>query len=344
MPRPSKPWFRTATGWWMVKLGGKQHKLAKGRKNKKAATAKFHELMAAQAQLPESPDARVVDICEAFLEFSAKHHAPDTYRNHRFYLQSFCEAAGLLPVAELRPFHVTRWCESKPWNETSQFNARRYAFRAMNWAVSEGLLGRNPLQGMKRPKPRPRQRALTEEEYRAMIRASDGRFRLFLFVLRQTGARPKEVRDLKWTDVREDRWVLWKHKTDRTLRPRVIHLNQPMQKLMHVLRKRSESDYVFTNSRGRPWTTNAVRLRIQRLKKKLGLADDVCAYLFRHAFGTRAVLNGVDVATVAELMGHRSTEMISTVYLHLADQESHLQEAVRRATQGPLGVENHPDR
>ncbi len=102
MPRPNKPWFRAQTGWWMVKLGGKQHKLVQGRKNKKDAITKFHELMSTQAQLPESPDARVADICEAFLGFSAKNHAPDTYRNHRYYLQEFSEAAGQVLVSSLR--------------------------------------------------------------------------------------------------------------------------------------------------------------------------------------------------------------------------------------------------
>ena len=55
-------------------------------------------------------------------------------------------------------------------------------------------------------------------------------------------------------------------------------------------------------------------------------------YLLRHAFGTNAVLNGVDVATVATLMGHASLDMVSRVYVHLADQHQHLNEAVEKAT------------
>ena len=61
----------------------------------------------------------------------------------------------------------------------------------------------------------------------------------------------------------------------------------------------------------------------------------MCSYLVRHTYGTNAVLAGVDVATVAELMGHSSLEMVSQVYLHLADQVTHLQDAARRATQRP---------
>ena len=68
---------------------------------------------------------------------------------------------------------------------------------------------------------------------------------------------------------------------------------------MAVPRRRSTSKHVFLNRRGRPWTMNAVRLRIDRLKKKPKLADDVCSYLLRHAFGTMAIVNGVDPLTVA---------------------------------------------
>ena len=65
---------------------------------------------------------------------------------------------------------------------------------------------------------------------------------------------------------------------------------------------------------------NAIRCRINRLKEKTDLPKDVCSYLLRHAFGTNAILNGVDVVTVAQLMGHESLDMIKKVYAHLADK------------------------
>ncbi len=173
---------------------------------------------------------------------------------------------------------------------------------------------------------------MTREEFQALLRATNTDFRTLLFALWHTGARPKELRDLTWDQVRDDCLVLPQHKTVRkTKKPRVIYLDRQMQKLMRALRKKRTGDtkqHVFLNTRGKPWTNNAVRQRVSRLKKKLGLKDDVTAYLIRHAFGTNAVVNEVDVVTVAELMGHNSVEMISTVYCQLAEQRSHLQDAV----------------
>ena len=72
MPRPNKIWFRKDTGWWMVTIASKKVRLAQGRKNKKAAEQKFHELMLTRHQNPDAGDPRVVDLVEAFLVYSEK--------------------------------------------------------------------------------------------------------------------------------------------------------------------------------------------------------------------------------------------------------------------------------
>lgn len=331
MGRPSKIWFRKSTGWWMVNLGGKQKPLAQGRENRKLAEQTFHELAIVRTQAPESPTARVADIIEAFLGWARRHRSEETLRNYEWYGQAFSEHSGYLSAGAVKPIHVTRWVDTRGWGPTTERNARRSIYRAFSWAKEEGILPLNPLNGMKCPRALTRQRILTDSEYRTLMRHSRRDFRILLFTLKETGCRPKEARKLKWTQVQEDRWVLADHKTaGKTGKERVIFLTKPMQKLMQHLRKESVSDYVFLNARGKPWTVNAIRLRITRIKDKTDLPEDVCSYLLRHAFGTNAILNGVDVATVAELMGHTSLEMISRVYCHLAGEHKHLQEAVEK--------------
>jgi integrase len=54
-------------------------------------------------------------------------------------------------------------------------------------------------------------------------------------------------------------------------------------------------------------------------------------YTFRHSWCTHALERGVDAVTVAILMGHRDTTMISRVYSHLTQRRDHLRDAVRKA-------------
>lgn len=222
---------------------------------------------------------------------------------------------------------------------TTERNARRSVYRAFSWAVEEGVLPRNPLHGMKCPGAATRQRIMTPAEFRTLLKHSRHDFKRFLFALQQTGARPKVVRTLRWEQVRGDRWVLDQHKTAHKVgKPRVIYLTAPMKKLIAVLRRTAGTSggHVFLNGRRKPWSDTAVKQRVQRLKRneKLELADDVSLYLLRHAFGTNAVLNGIDVATVATLMGRASLDMVSRVYVHLAGQHDHLQDVVQRAAAG----------
>jgi integrase len=335
MARTPKPWFRKQTGWWMVTLGGVQHKLVEGRENKKAAQTKFHELSLFIAEAPQSSDARVASVCDAFLQWSERHQSPETYRGYRFYVQSFCEACGYLLVQDVKPYHVTQWTDSKAWGPTSQFNAVRAALRVFNWAVQQGILDVSPLKGMERPRPKSRDRYLTDEDFHTLFRAASKPVKRFLFALRHTGARPSEVRRLTWDQVQDDCWILKEHKTSgKTGKSRVIYLNPAMKKMMAFLRKGSESKYVFVNCYGRAWTTNAVRLQVARLREKAGLPEGTCAYLIRHAYGTYAILNGVDPVTLAELMGHADTTMINRVYVHLSGQTQHLLAAAAKAGPG----------
>lgn len=337
MPRTPRPWFRKDLGYWMVILNGERIRLAKGRENRKQAEQAFHELMATRAVDPEATDARVADFIEAFLQDVQVNRSAETLRGHRFYCQSFAEACGYLAAREIKPRDVSKWLAAKTtWGPTTKYNARRSVFRAFSWAVAEGIIAKNPLAGMPKKQPKTNERALTRDEYRSLIAGSHGPLRIFLWALRQTGARPKELRDLTWEQVKETRLVLSKHKTgDETHAPRVIHLTTSMQRLMKYLRARSTSSHVFVNTRRQPWSRNGVVHAVARVKRRQKLATDVSAYMLRHTFGTEAIVNDVNPMMLAELMGHRSLDMVSRVYVHLADKTTHLQAQAEKAIQHP---------
>ncbi|HEX8201991.1 MAG TPA: hypothetical protein VF590_16060, partial [Isosphaeraceae bacterium] len=134
MPRPQKIWFREATGWWMVTVRGKKMPLAKGLENRADAERKFHELMLTKSEAPESPTARVADVVEAFLAWASTHVGDETQKQYRHYGQKLAEDCGLLPVRDFKPIHVTRWVAKRGWSGSSEYNARRYAFRFFSWA------------------------------------------------------------------------------------------------------------------------------------------------------------------------------------------------------------------
>ncbi len=338
MGRPNKPRFRRDIDSWVTTIARKQYRLAKGKDNKAEAVRAFHELMAMRPRRPDAHNGRVCDLVEAFLVFYSKpgRIASDTLRNYRFYTQKLSEKWGYIGSTDILVDHIDKWVDSHPWNPTSEYNARRIAFRVFSWGVERGLLRKNPLKGMTRVKPDTTRRCMTFEEWCGLLRGAGRPVRVLLWALMETGARPSELRSLTWDMVHGDRCVLPKHKTaKKTGKPRVIRLSDRMQNRLRQLKQRSTSQYVFVNSRGEPWTQNALRLRVDRIVERQVLARDVCVYMIRHTFATWSIMSGMDLATVADLMGHGDTEMIIKVYGHLAEQSRYMQNAANQAGKCP---------
>lgn len=372
MPQTPRPWFRKQTGWWMAQVNHKQVKLVKGRENKKGAEQKLRDLLTLRATNPEPESGRltVAAVIDLYIEFAKSRLAPTTLEERKRYFQSFAEAHGFRVVndRECLPFHLTSWLDAQTeWeSDWTKNHAVSIIHRPFNWAAKQRLIPANPFRGVTHRPGEPR-RPMNDDEFERLVTAAQGRetkvkpnpgdrFVEFLRFLRLTGARPCEASQLRWTDINLDAAVivLTKHKTAKTQRvpkPRVIPLDTEVVRLLTSIRARNElGEFVFYNHRGTTWNRSNLSLRLQRGRKKSGIPEDAKLYGLRHAFGTRAVVNGVDLKTLAELMGHTTTR-ITEHYVHLAGNVAHLHNALQKvnatvtpspASSTPQGGEPNP--
>jgi integrase len=326
-----KPWFRKSTKSYYVQLHGEQHCLGS---DKVEAYERYRQLIT-QERPPENPaKVTVVELLDKFLAWSKQEHKPDTYDWYQRFIQSFAESVGSLKVLRLKPNDVTRWLQShKNWSSSTRRCAVIAVVCGLNWCVSEGLLEQNPIGKIKKPSPKRRERVLSRAERKTVIAAIHGAFRMFFFALGETGARPGEVASVTAEEVDWESgvWELWKHKTERTGRPRVIYLTPPMVKLCRRLIAENPTGPLFRNSQGRPWSRNAIRIRFRNLRKKLSLKGLV-AYTVRHSYCTDGLERGVPIATMSELLGHSSTRMVNQHYNHLSEKREYLRRAAIQAT------------
>ncbi|MCA9235863.1 MAG: tyrosine-type recombinase/integrase [Planctomycetales bacterium] len=317
----------------MTTIDGRQHLLAKGKKNKRAAQLALADLLSVTVEKPGAADPTVLTICEQFLDWAESHLSARTYRDKHWFLEGFCCAYGRLRVSELRPFHVDQWISGKPsWRSfNTKANAIRDVKRVFSWAVEKGLIGKNPITSLKQPRRTPRRDLLSDTAYCRIRRAAPKRVKRVLFVLKYTGARPSEIFGLRWSDVFDDHLILHEHKTSHaTGTARKIFLPRRVRQLMRAMRSRATTGAVFLNSRSEPWNTNSFQLALNRLRKKLGVKEPVYAYGLRHRFAHRGLTSGLNTATVSALMGHRDTTMVSRVYGHLNENHEYLQDALQQ--------------
>jgi len=78
-------------------------------------------------------------------------------------------------------------------------------------------------------------------------------------------------------------------------------------------------DNLFLSPAGKPITVNTIKLVFSRLAKSSGV-DRLHAHLCRHTFAINYLLNGGDIFSLREIMGHSTLEMVNH-YLHFTNSQ-----------------------
>lgn len=273
-------------------------------------------------------------LIEMFLAWAVTNLKPGTVYYYRLHLGRFCKAVESVPVAELKKRHVTTW--EKKWHPLQAVK------RLFQWAVEEAeVIDRNPFATVRLPHAGQRSRVVTRRECVRLLRESSRAFRDYLLALRESIARPQEIRSVAWEHIqpRLERTELlrmlptgrcrfvqadYKSRERRTdpNEPRVIVINPRLGRLLVRLRRRvtDAAGVIFINDDGRPWTNNAVRLRMRWLRRRLKIDDvargeRIVAYTLRHTSATDAIAGGFPLKLVSVGMGHTNVRTTNR-YLH----------------------------
>jgi integrase len=191
----------------------------------------------------------------------------------------------------------------------------------LNKAVAWGYLETNPLKRMKGLKEPPgRLRYLTVEEKDRLLEACavSPSLRPIVELAIHTGTRRGEILGLRWRDIDLGRRTITLHQTKNNER-RVIPINATVSTILKALPRHLGTDALFPG-------INMVTMAFRRACQRAGIPD--CRFHdLRHTFGSHLAMEGFNLRTIQQLLGHRDLRM-TTRYAHLSAE--YLQQAVNR--------------
>ena len=207
---------------------------------------------------------------------------------------------------------------------------------ALDQAVAQGLILKNPALSCKAPVTRPKEmQVLTGEEIqRLLIQAKeDGCFELLLLEL-TTGLRRGEILALQWDDLNVQTGTLWVERQVQRIRGKLavsqpktrascrsILLPAPVLEILAQYRQSVSSHWMFPSPKKEdsPLDPAAVRKKLSAVLKRAG-CPAARFHDLRHTFATSALEHGMDVKTLSTVIGHVSSATTLNVYAHVTDE------------------------
>lgn len=296
-------------------------------------------------ELPE-PETNTTEVVRAYLAYLRVRVArddfdPDHYANIKYRLDLFV-AQFRQPISKCRQRDVVQFVAANPqWKSAhTKKNAVTTIVGCFRWAADEeggAMIDACPYKRVKAISAIPYEprRPASSAEYVALMRSGSRPLRRALFFLRRTGARTKEMRELRWKcvilDVTSPFILIVKPKAfRRTGKSRKIGLDTATANWLRAMRRgASDEDFVFTNCDGTPWERRVFSRHLRRYAERIGLDEGaesrVSAYCLRHSYTVDAIEGGATTREIADQLGHSTTAMIDAVYgKHTRHREGHL--------------------
>jgi integrase len=208
-------------------------------------------------------------------------------------------------------------------------------------AVREGILGRNPIDAVERPKVEQSETwTLKEEQARQFLIAATGtRFETIYYLALTTGMREGELLGLKWSDLDRNKSILFvqrqlqripgqgyvlvppKTKAGRRdiklgrgtlLQPQAHEEQQKVQRAA-TSDAWQNNDLIFPTRLGKPLDNKRVRSEFKRILNAASLPD-IRFHDLRHTSLSTLMDNGTPVNTVQRRAGHAKASTTVNIY------------------------------
>ncbi len=288
--------------------------------------------------LPKKQIPLFRDFAERFLHTIKVERRGNTHRAYLSCVQNLAPVFGGRYLDEITPEMIRAFKEARIEQRRSPATINRDLSclrQVLRIAVKEELIQKSPFFGgrVEFLHEKGKERTLSFDEERKYLRAATPVLRDVVIIMVEMGLRPGEIFQLRSEDVHIEPPAPYVHvregKSDRAVRDVPITL-----RALPVFNRRlaqAEGEYLFPRrvGNGYDWSRPMTELEPAHLRalRKSEIQPPFRLYDLRHTYGTRAVEAGIDVFSVAKLMGHADLSTTQR-YVHLS--KGHLEDAQKK--------------
>ena len=326
MPRPPKKergLYLRGKIWWItwVDASGKQHFESARTTSKLEAKALLERrhLEARAGKIPlKTKPILFKDFAKKYMEHIKKLREFDS---RKYRVNKLVRAFGNLKLSEFTTALVEEYQSKRIAQGCANATVNRelavlkhMVHKAVQWdLVDDDVLKR--VRKVKQLKENNRRlRYLSREEVDRLIAAcykapKCSHLAPIIITALHTGMRRSEILKLKWDDIDFRAGFIYV-RDSKNYQSRMIPLTETLKQTLKSLPRHITSPYVFCREDGKPY--NEVKKAFNKVVKYAGIKD-FHFHDLRHTFASWLVMGGTDLATVKELLGHKSINIYMTI-------------------------------
>lgn len=214
---------------------------------------------------------------------------------------------------------ITRWLANPAWSTSTRATYWGHLHSYLVWALKGGLIEKDPMINLPRPKvPKRSPRPATLEAYKRIMDAGEPRWQIAVTLARYAGLRASEIARAERADF-DDRQIRVKGKGGRV---DVL----PTHAAVWELVQDAPPGNLVLSARGVPYRPAGISHAFGVYARGLGLPRPLGLHMFRHLYGTRLLMGkesggaGANLRITQELMRHASPAT-TAVYTQVTDEE-----------------------
>jgi integrase len=332
---------RGGVWWYSFQFEGRRIQESSGMSNKTAAmrfeARRKAELIERRSGFTRKTlPAKFEEYVETFLKWSKRQHRLRTYQLHDdncHTLKRYFEGRWLDEITPgmVEEFKLTRIREKRqnsrdgaPISPATVNRAIRTLKLLFNHAARCGLAVSNPTMGVKfLDEGGGRMRVVSFEEELTYLQSASQPLRDIARVILDTGMRPEEVCRIEVANIDfMQRTIFNPHGKTRAAR-RTVPITDEVWLILRSRAAAARGPYVFPSERDSNTPIGCVRKAHDGAVNRAHMTERFRLYDLRHTYATRTVAAGVDLPTLAALLGHTKITMTMR-YVHPAEEQKRL--------------------
>ncbi|MHC4322446.1 MAG: tyrosine-type recombinase/integrase [Planctomycetota bacterium] len=269
--------------------------------------------------IPEIRQVKNYKFAELAQNYSKWAERQRIFKTKRIWIKQLVEVFGNLDVKDMDTRTIEQWQSKRlKYNKPATVNRVLACLKHMvNKGVQWEMANEETLKKVRNVKlleeNNERLRFLTVEECQTLIDCCSTHLKPIVTVALHTGMRKGEILGLKWEQVDLKHGFILLDTTKNGER-KEIPIDNTLRRMFEDMPHSIESVYVFTDKDGNPY--KSVKRSFSTAMNKAGIRD-FRFHDLRHTFASHLVMNGIDLTSVKELLGHKSLKM-TLRYAHLA--------------------------